>query len=54
MDYMKVEITVDEYKVIRDALMERPAREVFLLIAKLDSQVASQNKLQMAEPIEEK
>lgn len=48
MDYMKVEITVDEYKVIRDALMERPAKEVFLLIAKLDSQIAEQNKIEMA------
>lgn len=51
MDYMKVEITIDEYKVIRDALMERPAKEVFSLIANIDSQIIKQAKPKMAEAV---
>lgn len=49
IDYMsmKIEISIEEYKIIRDALMERPAKEVFPLIAKLDSEVIEQNKKEM-------
>lgn len=41
---MKVEITIEEYRTIRESLMERKAREVYGIIASLDSQVAEELK----------
>lgn len=47
---MKIEITIKDYQIIRQALMKRPAEEVYSLIAQLDAQVvANQNETENKE-----
>ncbi len=41
---MKIEITIKDYQIIRQALMKRPAEEVYSLIAQLDDQVVADSK----------
>ena len=41
---MNINLSLEEYKIIRDALMERKAKDVFTLIVKLDAEVIEQNK----------
>lgn len=48
---MNLKITIEEYQIIRKALMKLPAEEVYSLIANLDSQIVEQSKtLPMAQP----
>jgi len=52
MDYINIKISLDDYKVIRNALMNRTAKEVYSLMVKLDYQVTEQTKTEMAKAVE--
>ncbi len=39
---MKLEITLEEYQIIRSGLLELPAKAVLELLSKLDKQVIEQ------------
>lgn len=51
MDYINIKISLDDYKVIRNALMNRTAKEVYSLMVKLDYQVTEQTKTEMAKAV---
>ena len=41
---MKLEITLEEYQIIRSGLLELPAKAVLELLTKLDKQIIEQSK----------
>lgn len=45
---MNIHITLEDYKIIREALMELPAKKSMDLIINMDQQVLEQNKVQRA------
>ena len=53
MEYYTLDISKDDYEVIRAALMKQPAEFVYELIGKLDLQVATQFKIKQMKELEE-
>lgn len=46
---MELKITMQEYGIIRNALIKRPFEEIAGLIVNLDNQIVEQQKAQQAE-----
>ena len=50
MEEIKLELTIEETNLILDALGEKPFKQVFGLIQKIQQQAASQLNAQQAQP----
>lgn len=46
---MELKITMQEYGILRNALVKRPFEEIASLVVKLDNQIVEQQKAQQTE-----